>query len=110
VPLICQLPGAKLLLVGGTDEEIAPLAQQAAALNVQDRIVFELARPQAEMPAFMAAADVLVSPRIRGINPPGSCCHLASDDRRRDEYPGAQLVARWQLRIPDVPDAQVSQG
>jgi glycosyltransferase involved in cell wall biosynthesis len=80
VPLICQqVPAAKFLLVGGTDEEIAPLAQQAAALNVQDRIVFELARPQAEMPAFMAAADVLVSPRIRGINPPGKLLpYLAS--------------------------------
>ena len=35
--------------------------------------------PQAEMAAFMAAADVLVSPRVAGLNAPGKLmCYLNS--------------------------------
>jgi glycosyltransferase involved in cell wall biosynthesis len=74
-----SIPDARFLLVGGTPEEIAPLARQAEQLGVADKVVFDIARPQSEMPAIMAAADVLVSPRIRGINPPGKLLpYLAS--------------------------------
>ncbi len=39
----------------------------------------EESRPQSEMPLYMAAADVLVSPRVQGINPPGKLfSYLAS--------------------------------
>ena len=42
-------------------------------------VVFERNRPQQEMPTYMAAADVLVSPRVQGINPPGKLLsYLAS--------------------------------
>jgi glycosyltransferase involved in cell wall biosynthesis len=80
VPLVSRrIPSVRFLLVGGTEAEILPLAQQAERLGVTDHIVFDLARPQSEMPAMMGAADVLVSPRIRGINPPGKLLpYLAS--------------------------------
>jgi glycosyltransferase involved in cell wall biosynthesis len=80
VPLVVRrIPDVRFLLVGGTPEEIAPLARQAEQLAVSDRVVFDIARPQSEMPATMAAATVLLSPRIRGINPPGKLLpYLAS--------------------------------
>ncbi len=62
---------AVFLLVGGTPPEIESLRKQAAELGVEGSVVFVESRPQSEMPAFLAAADVLVSPRIQGINPPG---------------------------------------
>jgi glycosyltransferase involved in cell wall biosynthesis len=80
VPLVSQrIPDVRFLLVGGTQGEIAPLTRQAEQLGIADRVVFDVARPQSEMPAMMGAADVLVSPRIRGINPPGKLLpYLAS--------------------------------
>jgi glycosyltransferase involved in cell wall biosynthesis len=80
IPLVCRkIPVARFLLVGGTSQEIAPLVRQAEQLGVAEHVVFEEARPQSEMPGIMGAADVLVSPRIRGINPPGKLLpYLAS--------------------------------
>ena len=63
--------GVRFVLVGGTKSEIETLLRQADALGVRDKVVLVEHRPQREMPAFMAAADVLVSPRVKGINPPG---------------------------------------
>jgi glycosyltransferase involved in cell wall biosynthesis len=72
-------PEVRFLLVGGANEEIAGLRAQAERLGIADKVVFELSRPQEEMPAYMAAADVLVSPRTQGINPPGKLLsYLAS--------------------------------
>jgi len=81
IPAVRQaVPEVIFLLVGAADDdEIAPLAAQAERLGVRDCVVFERARPQSEMPVYMAAADVLVSPRVRGINPPGKLLpYLAS--------------------------------
>ncbi len=66
-----RCPEARFLLVGGTKAEIEALETQARKLDVSEKLVLVEHRPQREMPAFLAAADVLVSPRVRGINPPG---------------------------------------
>jgi glycosyltransferase involved in cell wall biosynthesis len=74
-----SVPQAKFLLVGGKDAEIAELQAVAKRLGIADRVILERARPQAEIPAYLAAADVLVSPRVQGINPPGKLLsYLAS--------------------------------
>jgi glycosyltransferase involved in cell wall biosynthesis len=74
-----RLPGIKFLLVGGTPEEIAGLSALATKFGVRDSFIFEQMRPQREMAGYMAAADVLVSPRVVGINPPGKLfSYLAS--------------------------------
>ncbi len=69
--VLAAVPSARLLLVGGTAPEIAQLRALAERLGIAARVVFEQARPQAEIPGYLAAADVLVSPRVQGINPPG---------------------------------------
>jgi glycosyltransferase involved in cell wall biosynthesis len=74
-----RLPGIKFLLVGGTPEEVEGLSVLATKFGVRDAFIFELMRPQWEMVGYMAAADVLVSPRVVGINPPGKLfSYLAS--------------------------------
>jgi glycosyltransferase involved in cell wall biosynthesis len=74
-----QVPNVKFLLVGGSQKEIDGLHALAVKLKVADCFIFELVRPQSEMPGYMAAADVLVSPRVAGINPPGKLfSYLAS--------------------------------
>jgi glycosyltransferase involved in cell wall biosynthesis len=77
--VLASVPSAKFLLVGGTEPEIAELQSTAEHLGIADRVILERARPQAEIPGYLAAADVLVSPRVQGINPPGKLLsYLAS--------------------------------
>ena len=77
--VLSAVPSARFLLVGGTEPEIAALQAAAERLGIADRVILERARPQAEIPAYLAAADALVSPRVQGINPPGKLLsYLAS--------------------------------
>jgi glycosyltransferase involved in cell wall biosynthesis len=74
-----RLPGVRFLLVGGTPEEVTALSALAAKFGVLETFIFEQMRPQREMAGYMASADVLVSPRVVGINPPGKLfSYLAS--------------------------------
>lgn len=77
--VLAAVPDARLLLVGGTEPELSQLRASAEQLGIAGRVILEHARPQAEMPGYLAAADVLVSPRVQGINPPGKLLsYLAS--------------------------------
>ena len=77
--VLAAVPGARLLLVGGNEAEIAQLRAQAQRLGIAERVILERARPQAEVPGYLAAADVVVSPRVQGIKPPGKLVsYLAS--------------------------------
>ncbi len=77
--VLARVPEARLLLVGGNEREIAQLRATAERLGIGGRVILERARPQAEIPGYLAAADVLASPRVQGINPPGKLLsYLAS--------------------------------
>ncbi|MDQ2785547.1 MAG: glycosyltransferase [Chloroflexota bacterium] len=56
------LPDALLVLVGGRDGERAAIAAQAARLGITDRVRIVSPRPVHAIPAYLAAADVLVIP------------------------------------------------
>jgi glycosyltransferase involved in cell wall biosynthesis len=65
--------------VGGAEPELSQLRATAERLGIAGRVMLEPARPQAEIPGYLAAADALVSPRVQGINPPGKLLsYLAS--------------------------------
>src|SRR6185312_9981081 len=77
--VLACVPAARLLLVGGAEPELSQLRAVAERLGIAGRVILERARPQAEIPGYLAAADVLVSPRVQGINPPGKLLsYLAS--------------------------------
>lgn len=61
---------ATLILVGGGEDQIAVLRQRAERQGIGDRVVFAGHRPPEEVPAYLAAADCLVSPRRSGVNTP----------------------------------------
>ena len=63
-------PDARLLLAGGRPAQVERARGHARAAGVDDVSVFAGERPAAEIPAFLAAADILVSPRSRGTNTP----------------------------------------
>jgi glycosyltransferase involved in cell wall biosynthesis len=63
-------PDVRFLLVGGHPEQIAEARAQAEAAGAGAVTMFAGERPSSEIPAILEAADVLVSPRSRGINTP----------------------------------------
>ena len=63
-------PDARLVLAGGRTEQIEAARRQAAAAGIGAATVFAGQRPAEEIPAFLDAANVLVSPRSLGTNTP----------------------------------------
>lgn len=64
------VPEACFLFMGGEPAEIAALKARAIMQGAADRCVFSGKRPPSELPAFLALADVLASPRHQGQNTP----------------------------------------
>jgi glycosyltransferase involved in cell wall biosynthesis len=65
-----QRPDARLVLAGGRSDQIAAARVQAEAAGIAPVTIFAGQRPAQEIPAFLDAADVLVSPRSTGTNTP----------------------------------------
>ncbi len=65
-----NLPEAQVLLMGGEPAEIERLRERAGRLGSRERCRFSGKRPPTELPLFLALADVLASPRIKGENTP----------------------------------------
>jgi glycosyltransferase involved in cell wall biosynthesis len=63
-------PDARLVLAGGDLEQVARAKDAARAAGVEGITVFAGERPASEIPAYLLAADLLVSPRWRGTNTP----------------------------------------
>ena len=61
-------PGARVLAVGGNQAQVSKV--RARADGVAPNMIFTGHQPPAEIPEFVQAADILVSPRIRGTNTP----------------------------------------
>lgn len=106
--VLAHIPETVFLLVGGSESEITALRAQADRLGVGAQVLLERSRPQGEMPAYLAAADVLVSPRVQGINPPGKLLSYLASGRpvvATDTLVHNQLLdARCAILTP--PDAQ----
>lgn len=69
------------VLAGGNDEQIALYRELAVKERVADRFFFTGPRPESDMPAFMTLADLLVSPRTQGTNPPMKMYSYMQTDR-----------------------------
>ena len=64
------VPGVKLLMVGGTPEQVSAASRQVQDLGISNSVIFTGQRPPAEIPTYLDAATVLVSPRSSGTNTP----------------------------------------
>lgn len=68
--VIEKINEVRYVLVGGEPEQIKAAKTLAKSLNINKYMLFTGKRPVDEMPAFMAIADILVSPRTIGTNTP----------------------------------------
>jgi glycosyltransferase involved in cell wall biosynthesis len=63
-------PDVRFLLVGGRPDQVAQARGEAQTAGAGGVTIFAGERPSHEIPDILHAADVLVSPRSRGINTP----------------------------------------
>jgi glycosyltransferase involved in cell wall biosynthesis len=68
--VLVRRPDARLLLAGGKPDQVERARKQAQAAGLGPAVVFAGERPAPEIPAYLLACDVLVSPRSRGTNTP----------------------------------------
>lgn len=60
----------RLVLVGGKPYQVRKLKKKLAEMKLEDRVICTGRRPPGEIPYYLKAADVLVSPRVLGTNIP----------------------------------------
>jgi len=63
-------PEVRVLAVGGEAAQVDAARARAVASGAADVMIFTGQQPARDIPAFLAACDVLVSPRRRGTNTP----------------------------------------
>jgi glycosyltransferase involved in cell wall biosynthesis len=63
-------PDARLVLAGGRPDQVRRAIARAEAAGLGPMAIFTGERPASEIPAYLLAADLLVSPRSRGTNTP----------------------------------------
>ena len=91
-------PAARVLVVGGEPAQVAA-AQALATAKGATGVVFTGQQPAREIPAFVAAAAVLASPRIRGTNTP---LKIYSYLRSGTPIVATNLLTHTQVLSPDV--------
>jgi glycosyltransferase involved in cell wall biosynthesis len=69
-PVLAACPDARLVMAGGHADQVERARREAERQGIAAATVFVGERPAGEIPAYLAAADVLVSPRSRGKNTP----------------------------------------
>jgi glycosyltransferase involved in cell wall biosynthesis len=60
----------RVLVVGGEPAQVDAARRQAEAMGASSLMIFTGQQPARDIPAFVQACDILVSPRIRGTNTP----------------------------------------
>ena len=69
-PAVAKCPALRFVVVGGTAEEIAHWRGVLREKGCEERVSFVGKIPPDELPCTLAACDILLSPRIQGLNTP----------------------------------------
>jgi glycosyltransferase involved in cell wall biosynthesis len=67
---LSTVPEAKLVIIGGREDDIVRYRVLAERLGMVASVVFMGPRPIRLLPGLLHQADVLVSPRLKGLNTP----------------------------------------
>ena len=67
---LARVPTAHLVIVGGLKEDVNRYRGQANHLGIGEQVHFLGPRPISALAALLRRADVLVSPRLKGLNTP----------------------------------------
>jgi len=68
--VVAGFPSARFVIVGGSPAQIAERRAVLERRGVANRVMFIGKVPPDELPNYLAASDVLLSPRLSGVNTP----------------------------------------
>ena len=97
--LMSQRPDARVLVVGGEPAQVEQAKARAGASGAAAGMVFTGQQPPTEIPGFVQAADLLVSPRIRGTNTP---LKIYSYLRSGKPIVATNLLTHTQVLTPEI--------
>jgi glycosyltransferase involved in cell wall biosynthesis len=92
-------PDARVLVVGGEPPQVERAKETAAAAGASAVMIFTGQQPAKEIPGFVQAADLLVSPRIRGTNTP---LKIYSYLRSGKPIVATNLLTHTQVLTPEI--------
>jgi glycosyltransferase involved in cell wall biosynthesis len=92
-------PHARVLVVGGEPAQVEAARLAAAAAGAERVMIFTGQQPARDIPSFVHACDLLVSPRIRGTNTP---LKIYSYLRSGKPIIATDLLTHTQVLSPDV--------
>ena len=92
-------PDARILVVGGEPAQVDAAREHARARGASAVMVFTGQQPAREIPGFVQAADLLVSPRIRGTNTP---LKIYSYLRSGRPIVATNLLTHTQVLTPEI--------
>jgi glycosyltransferase involved in cell wall biosynthesis len=93
-----KCPGT-LVVIGGDPSRISRLREKARSLGIEARTRWPGPRPLAGLGGLLAQADVLVSPRLHGINTPMKIYSYLASARA---VLATDIVSHTQVLTPDV--------
>lgn len=65
-----KAPGLRFVIIGGTAQQIDEWRNWLRERRCEERVTFLGKIPPDELPCYLAASDILLSPRIQGVNTP----------------------------------------
>lgn len=68
--VVRRRPRARFLIIGGTEAEITERRERLRWEGVGEAVMFPGRIPPDELPDYLAASDILLSPRVSGVNTP----------------------------------------
>jgi glycosyltransferase involved in cell wall biosynthesis len=92
-------PDARVLVVGGEPAQVEAAADRARAAGAGAIMIFTGQQPAKDIPGFVQAADLLVSPRIRGTNTP---LKIYSYLRSGKPIVATNLLTHTQVLTPEI--------
>jgi len=92
-------PDARVLVVGGEPAQVEQAKARAASAGASGAMIFTGQQPAKEIPGFVQAADLLVSPRIRGTNTP---LKIYSYLRSGKPIVATNLLTHTQVLAPEI--------
>ena len=94
-----QRPAARVLIVGGEAAQVEAARAKAEAAGAAPIMIFTGQQPAKDIPGFVQAADLLVSPRIRGTNTP---LKIYSYLRSGKPIVATNLLTHTQVLTPEI--------
>ena len=108
-PALARDARLRFIVVGGTDAEIAQWRAWLAERGCDARVSFIGKRSPDALPCYLAAADILLSPRIAGVNTPLKLLDYLKVSRAiaATDHPANRLILdeSTALLAPPEPDA-----